>query len=118
MKRPISIVVVSWVFIAVGVIGLISGLLPLASGSNATTSHGLLEILLVSSVRLVALLSGVLMLRGSNLGRWLLVAWLLFHVVLSIWHSRFELIVHILLMIVVVYVLFRPSASAYFRSSK
>ena len=65
----------------------------------------------------VALLSGVLMLYRSNWGRWLLVVWLAFHVVLSILHTPFELIVHSLLFLVLLFFLFRPPTSAYFRGT-
>jgi O-antigen ligase len=57
----------------------------------------------------------VFMLYGFNWARWLLVVWIAFHVILSGLHSQFELLVHSLLFAVVLYFLFRPEASAYFR---
>ena len=84
-KRPRSITVISWIFIAFGSI---------------------------------ALLCGMFMLYGFNWARWLLVIWLGYHVILSALHSLFELSVHSLLFTVVLYFLFRPPASTYFRGTR
>ena len=56
------------------------------------------------------------MLLARDWARWLLTAWVAYHVVLSAFHSLFELVIHGLLLAVVAYFLFRPAASAYFRS--
>jgi hypothetical protein len=122
-KRPRSITVISWIFIAVGGIALLSGLLPYF---DATAAHRIaevksqhpLEFWMIPIVRLVAVLCGVFMLCGFNWARWLLVVWLGWHVILSLLHSRFELLVHSLLFAVVLYFLFRPQASAYFRGTR
>jgi membrane protein implicated in regulation of membrane protease activity len=58
------------------------------------------------------------MLRGSNWARWLAIAWLAYHVVLSAFHGWQETIVHFLFFAGVAYLLFRPNASAYFGRSK
>jgi cytochrome b subunit of formate dehydrogenase len=68
--------------------------------------------------RILAVLSGVFMLYGFDWARWLLVVWLVFHVILSVLHSPFQLLVHSLLFAVVLYFLFRPPASAYFRGAR
>ena len=57
------------------------------------------------------------MLRGSNWARWLLIVWLGYHVALSVFHAPFELVVHSLLFAAVLYFLFRPQATAYFRGT-
>src|SRR5262249_39079375 len=62
----------------------------------------------------LAIVCGVFLLRGSNWARWLLLAWIAFHVVLSAFHNVFELAMHSLLLVVVAYCLFRPRTSAYF----
>ena len=109
-QRPRSITVISWVFIAVGVVALTYHLLPQHIAESR--DEGLLWVCLV---RLLAVVSGVFMLRGHNWARWLLVAWLALHVGLSFLHSAIQVIVHGLLSAVIVYFLFRPAASAYFR---
>jgi hypothetical protein len=122
-RRPLSITILSWVFITVGGIGLVGGLVPfgqaLFSGRIGQMSRHelLLEIGLASAIRLLAVVAGVLMLYGLNWARWLSIAWVGLHIVLSIGHSPFELIVHIALFVIVAYLLLRPRAAAYFRSA-
>jgi hypothetical protein len=71
------------------------------------------EVLLAFAVRLLAILGGILLLRGSNAARWGLVVWLGYHVILSVFHAPLELLMHALLFAAVAYFLFRPKASAY-----
>jgi hypothetical protein len=121
-KRPRSITVISWIFIAFGSIALLSGLLPYV---DATAAHRIAEVKsqhpfefwMAPIVRLVAVLCGVFMLCGFNWARWILVVWLGWHIILSLLHSWFELLVHSLLFAVVLYFLFRSQASAYFRGT-
>ena len=107
-RRPLSVTVISWLFVAAGAIGL---------AYHLTEFKGQFEydLVLVSLVRLLAILAGLFMLRGSNWARWLLLVWIFFHVILRAFHSLFELAMHSLLLVVVAYFLFRPKASAYFR---
>ena len=108
-KRPLSITIISWIFIAAGAIGLVY------HGNEVRTRRPFeYELLWVCLVRLLAILAGLFMLRGSNWARWLLVLWLGYHVGLSFLHTPFELIVHSILFVAVLYFLFRAPASAYF----
>jgi hypothetical protein len=111
-KRPHSITVISWIFVAAGVVGL---------GYHATefkARHPFdYDFLWVCFVRLLAILCGVFMLRGSNWARWLLVVWLGYHVALSALHTPFELVVHSLLFAAVLFFLFQARSSAYFRGA-
>jgi len=75
------------------------------------------DIVWISLVRLIAIVCGVYMLRGSNWARWLSLAWIAFHMILSVFHSRFELVVHILVFAAFAYFLSRPRTSEYFRGS-
>jgi hypothetical protein len=111
-KRPRSITVISWIFVAAGVVGLAYH----ATKFKAKRPFEY-DFLWVCFVRLLAILCGVFMLRGSNWARWGLVVWLGYHVVLSGLHTPFELLVHSLLFAAVLYFLFRPQASAYFRGT-
>jgi hypothetical protein len=45
-------------------------------------------------VRITAIVSGAFMLRGSNWARWLSLAWIAFHLILSFFHSLQEVVVH------------------------
>lgn len=117
-KRPRAITVISWIFIVFGIIALLTGLLP---NVNTTAAQRLAEFKghwYVHVSRMVMVLSGVFMLYGFNWARWLLVVWLVFHVVIGALHSPLRLVVHSLLFVVVVYFLFRPPASAYFRGPR
>jgi hypothetical protein len=107
-KRPRSITIISWIFIAVGVIALTYHLRP-------PFERGLVWICFV---RLLAIVGGAFMLFGFNWARWLLVVWIGSHVFLSMFHSLFEVAVHGLLFAVIAFFLFRPAASAYFRGAR
>ena len=111
-KRPRSITIIGWLFVGAGTIGL---------AYHATEFKAQrpvkYDLILVCIVRLLAILSGVFLLRGSNWARWLLLVWLAYHVILSAFHSLFELAMHSLLLSVIAYFLFRPEASAYFRGA-
>jgi hypothetical protein len=109
-KRPLPTTILSVIMILMGIITLVGGLLQTSKG-NAP------EIILASGVRVLAIVSGIFMLTGRQWARWLCIAWFTYHVVLSIWHTRFELIMHCLLLAVACIILFTPSARAYFRSN-
>ena len=117
-KRPLSITIISWLFIALGIFSLLVGLLPIG---QITAAHHIAELTshwYVHVSRIAAAVSGIGMLYGFNWARWLLVAWLLFHIVVGGLHSTAQLGTHLLLFLIVMYFLFRPAASAYFRSSR
>jgi hypothetical protein len=114
--RPRSITVVSWLFIAFGSIVLLAGLLPLPERFAELKQHPL-EFGLVQVVRILGVLAGAYMLCGFNWARWLLAAWLAFHVILSAFHSLVQLTVHGLLAAMIGYFLFRAPAEAYFRGA-
>ena len=111
-KRPLSVTVISWIFVAAGVFAF-------AYHVSEFKAQRPFEyvIVWVCFLRLLAILGGVFALRGNNWARWLLLVWIAYHVVLSAFHSVSELVVHSLLFVVIAYVLFRPPASAYFRSA-
>jgi formate hydrogenlyase subunit 3/multisubunit Na+/H+ antiporter MnhD subunit len=112
-KRPHSITIIGWLFLVVGVVGLAYH----ATEFNAQHPFDY-ELVWVCFVRLLAILCGVFILRGSNRARWLLVVWLGYHVALSVLHTPFELAVHGLLFAVILFFLFRAPASAYFRGAR
>jgi hypothetical protein len=111
-KRPRSITVISWIFIAAGAVGVAYHATEFKAQRPFDTN-----LLWICFVRFLAILCGAFMLRGSNWARWGIVVWLGYHVILSVLHTPFELIAHGLLLTVVLYFLFRPQASAYFRGS-
>jgi len=110
--RPRSITVIGCMFIAAGAVGFAYHVTEFkAQGPSAY------EVAWVCFARLLAILGGVFVLRGSNWARWLLLVWLGYHVVLSAFHKLSELAMHGLLFAVVAYFLFRPQVAAYFRGT-
>ena len=115
MKRPRSITFISWLFIIVGSIGLVNALLKFFSSTEIINPF---EIPIVGLVALLAIVSGIFMLRGFKWARWLLVFWLIFHVAISFYHSILEVIIHSLLFILIAYFLFRKETTEYFNLRK
>jgi hypothetical protein len=114
-KRPLSVTIIGWLFIVFGSIALIAGLLPRIDITVAQRIAELKTHWYVHASRILMILSGVFTLYGFNWARWLLVAWLGGHVIISFLHSPFEVLVHALFLAILLFFLFRPPASAYFR---
>ena len=106
--RPLSITLVGCLFVAAGAVGI-------AYHAGDFRKAPPLEYALVCFVRVLAIVGGVFLLRGRDWARWLLLAWLASHVVLSAFHNTAELAMHAALLVVIGYLLLRPTASAYFR---
>ena len=104
-RRPLSITIISWLFIIFGSIALLSGVLPLSD----LKSHWYVHL-----SRLLMIVSGVFMLKGQNWARWLLVVWIAFHIVISALHSPLMLLMHVVIFSVILYFVFRRQSSSYF----
>ncbi len=72
----------------------------------------------VELVRFLAVICGAFMLRGHNWARWLALAWIAFHVILSGFHTFHEFAIHCLFCAVIAWFLFRPEAARYFRDAQ
>lgn len=121
-KRPVSITVIGCVFVCVGCGSLIAGVWRFIGDrahvdARATTVNDVIDMALVSGSALLAVVGGMFVLHGCHWARWLLFLWLAAHVVLSLCHSAFELIVHSLLLVIVLHLLFRQQAATYFRDT-
>jgi hypothetical protein len=108
MTRPLPVTILGCLFIVSGLVGLVYHLLdnPLDRG-----------IVFISIVRAIAVVGGVFLLKGHNWARWLMLAWLAFHVVVSAFHSLSEFLPHVVLLMVVGYFLIWPPGSKYFHSA-
>jgi hypothetical protein len=113
-QRPRSITIISWIFIIFGSISLLSGLLPFGEITVAQRIAELKGHWMVHLSRILAVVGGVFMLYGRNWARWLIVVWILFHIVISALHSLTQLLIHAVIFTVILYFLFRREASAYF----
>jgi hypothetical protein len=103
-QRPRSITIICWLFIIFGGIALISGLI-----TTDLKSHWY-----VHFSRFLQIVAGVFMLYGRNWARWLLVAWITFHIIISALHSTLFLLMHVAIFSVILFFVFRRPASAYF----
>ena len=108
--RPLSVTVVAWMFIVVGIVGFAYH----AMQFDARTFDN--QFTWVILLRLLAIVGGAFVLKGANWARWLLSVWMAYHVVLSAGHSTSELAVHGALLLIVAFALLRGPASKYFRS--
>jgi len=111
-KRPLSVTIIGWLFIVAGAIGFVY------HASELSSRHPFSFYLVwVCLLRLIAILVGVFLLRGSNMARWLLVMWIGYHVVLSAFQSLSGVVIHGLLLLVIAYFLFRRRVSPFFTTS-
>ncbi len=106
-KRPISVTILALLLIAMGAIGIAYHF-----GEFRTDPPS--EYYSVLAIRLLAIVCGVFLLRGKGWARWLAMAWIAFHVVLSYYHSIQQVAFHAAIMVVIAVVLFRPAANRYF----
>lgn len=112
-RRPLSVTIIGWLFILAGAVGLVYHLSDLSMRDPFPNDS-----VWVLVVRALAIAGGIFCLRGMNSGRWLLVAWMAYHVVLSYFHSVSQTVMHAILLGVIVVALFHPRASSYFGRGK
>lgn len=112
-KRPLSVTILGCLYLAIGIIGFVyHGKEFLARSAFQS------DIISIEITEFIAILCGAFILRGHNWARWLAVAWIAFHVILSAFHSLSELAVHTLFCAVIAWILFRPRAAKYFRGAQ
>jgi len=108
--RPIAVIIIAALYILVGIGGFAAHFKDLL----ATPREGIV----IELTELIALLCGVFMLRGSNLARWGALAWMAFHVFLSISHTRAELAIHCGFLAVIAWFLLQGEGARYFRRAQ
>jgi membrane protein implicated in regulation of membrane protease activity len=72
----------------------------------------------IFAIRLLAIVAGIFLLRGSDWARWLALAWIGFHVAISFYNSWQEVAMHSVILALFAYFLLRQSAARYFRGSR
>ena len=105
--RPISVTVLAWLFIAVGIIAFVRNF----SGILHFEKDGFL----IEFVELVGLTAGIFMLRRQNWARWLAIVWMAFHVVVAAFAHAQGLLFHVLIFLGITCLLLRSDATQYFR---
>jgi len=108
-KRPIYVTVVAYILIAAGAIGIAYHFTEFRV-APPTEYFGILV------VRLIAVIAGVYVLRGNDWARWLSIAWIAFHLAISIFHTKEGVAVHAVVLITFTVLLFLPASNRYFRS--
>lgn len=112
-KRPVLILVVGVIFIALGLLDTWRGARPLMS-QPAHLAGDDLEVL---GIGIAALLGGICVLQGRDWARWLLAAWMALHVALSM-RQPYALLAHLVIFGLILTALFHPKSSTYFRRPK
>ena len=111
--RPLPIIIVATLFIIVGLAGFLYHI------KDFVDPHAkVYEALLAELLGIIAIVCGILLLRANNSGRWLSIAWVLSHILISAFNSTSELIAHIVLLVAVSVLLFLPVSSIYFQNKK
>jgi len=104
-RRPIAVLCLSCLYIAVGAIGFIVNLPKLRALQP--------ESIWIELTELLALIAGAFMFRGRNWARWLALVWMAFHVAISFPVVR-QVVTHSIIFALIAWVLFRPDARRYF----
>lgn len=104
VRRPVPVLVVACLFLAVGIIGGWYHFQDLRQPDGIS----------IEVTEALAVLAGAFMLRGRNWARWLALAWMVFHVVLSAFGAFRELAVHCLILAGIAWLLFLPQSRQYF----
>jgi hypothetical protein len=113
MRRPTtSILVVGVLFLALGLLDVWRGVAPLFDGHSRLAGDDVM----VLAIGVAALIGGTFVLRGRNWARWLLAAWMAFHVAISVGKPT-ALVAHLVIFGFIAFLLFRPPASAHFGST-
>ncbi len=114
-RPPWSVLAVGVLFLALGCFDAWLGFAPLfrTAGPGAAARFAGDDAVVVA-LGLVALTGGAFLLYGRNWARWLLAAWMAFHVANSV-GDRPKLAVHAVIFGIILLLLFRPGVGAWFR---
>ena len=106
-RVPVTVIVIACLYLAVGIGGSVAHF----------SQHRAPDWIWIEITELLAIVCGVFLLRAQNWARWLAIAWIAFHVAMSFGVLR-QLAVHSVLIVLIVWCLFRPDASRFFRSTQ
>src|SRR5579859_6872899 len=106
IKRPWPVIVIASLYLLVGIVGFGFHFPELLARHP--------DALAIEATELLALVSAVGLIMRQNWARWLAVAWILFHVGLSLFHPLRELAVHIAFCILIAWALFQPDSRRWF----
>ena len=111
MKRPLAVTIIAILLIVTGAGGLVAHL------SDFSRSNPFqFDVIGVAMVRAMAIVCGAYLLLAKNWARWAAIAWISFHVVVSMFHSWGQTAVHVAIAAAFAYFLFRASGAQYFEA--
>lgn len=113
-RRPVTIIVISFLFILLGALTLINAAWDTISTDQRLTDLQHHWMIYLSAVAAIA--GGVFLFKGQSWARWLLVAWMAFHIVVGALHGIGPLLTHVVIFSVIIFFLFRRPASTYLSS--
>ena len=110
-KRPIAVSAVGILFVLAGLVGLTYHAMELGRPGPRDA-----DLPLVLFVRVLALVAGVFLFRGASWARWLTMAWMAYHAILSAFDGSVSgVVVHTLMLAAISHLLLRPDSAAFFR---
>ncbi|HVW77563.1 MAG TPA: hypothetical protein VHB45_08110 [Alloacidobacterium sp.] len=104
-RPPVAVWVIAGLYIAVGCAGFVYHFHQFRDPDG----------IWIAITELLAILAGSFLLVGRNWARWLALAWMAFHVVLSGFHAMREFAVHSVIFALIAWLLFSRPVSRYFR---
>jgi hypothetical protein len=110
-NRPLPVIIVSVLFILTGCVGFAYSIKDFFEPNDK-----LYELIWVLFLRILAAVCGLLLLFKINWARWLAIAWLVYHILISAFNSTPQMIAHIVFLILVSVLLFIPVSSTYFQN--
>lgn len=110
--RPLSVTVLAGLYIAIGAALFVHHFREFLAHSASGQDTFWIEL-----TEAIAIIAGLFMLRGQNWARWLAVAWVGFHLVLSVFHGFHGFVLHLLIFAGVTWLLVRADAAQYFRDA-
>ena len=113
-KRPRSIIVIGLLFILLGALTFIHAAWDLVNTEQRLTNLQRHWMIYLSAG--AAIVGGAFLLKGQSWARWLLVAWMAFHIVVGALNGIVPLLTHVVIFSVMGYFLFRRPVSSYLSS--
>ena len=104
-RRPVTIIVISFLFVLLGALTLTN-----AAWDTVNTDQRLTDLQhhwMIYLSALAAIVGGVFLFKGQSWARWLLVAWMAFHIVVGALHGIGPMLTHVVIFSVILYFIFR-----------
>lgn len=108
-KRPWPVIVIATLYLLVGIAGFAFHF------SELLARHP--DAFAIEATELLAAISAIGLLMRRNWARWLALAWIIFHVGLSLFHPLRELLIHVAFCLLIAWALFQRETALWFRTA-